>query len=334
MTDERNEETAVMQSGEISIRRADAGDDPAVLDLLSSTLGWSDDGVESEFFSWKHRANPFGQSPAWVAVDEGRIVGYRTFLRWEFITESGRVKRAVRAVDTVTDPEYRGRGIFRSLTLRGVADLTLDGTDWVFNTPNDSSRPGYLSMGWRESGRVPVGFLPRSPGSLPQMVKARTPASLWSEPCEVGLEAASALTDRDLTAGLLAHAPDHGVRTSRTAGYLSWRTSFAPLRYRLLLVDDSDSSRGGVVFRLRRRGNALEAALVETLTPTGGDTRRLLRRVLRETGADYVIGTRGRQEATLIPLPGQGPRLTTRTLASAPPEHLDWRLTLGDIELF
>ena len=32
------------------------------------------------FVDWKHRRNPFGVSPAWVAVDGSRVVGFRTFL--------------------------------------------------------------------------------------------------------------------------------------------------------------------------------------------------------------------------------------------------------------
>jgi hypothetical protein len=324
----------VTETGEIHIRPAVAADDAQILALLASTLGWSDSGVEKDFFHWKHRQNPFGVSPAWVALDGERVVGYRTFLRWEFLNGEGRRRSAVRAVDTVTDPAYRGRGIFRSLTLRGVADLTLEGVGWVFNTPNDSSRPGYLSMGWRDSGRVPIGVLPRSPGSMVRMLRARTPAALWSERCEVGLDAALALRDRDVALGLLTHAPKTGVRTARTPQYLAWRTTFEPLRYRLLLTDERDSSGGGVVFRLRRRGEALEAAIVESLVPGSRARNRLLRRVLAGTGADYCIAARTPRDSGLIPLPRQGPRLTSRPLASAPPAHSEWRLDLADIELF
>lgn len=319
---------------EITIHPAAPEDDPLVLRLLASTLGWSDGGVEEDFFHWKHRANPFGVSPAWIALDQDRVVGYRTFLRWEFLAEGDRLRRAVRAVDTVTDADYRGRGIFRSLTLQGVADLTRDGVDWVFNTPNDSSRPGYLSMGWRDSGRVSVGVLPRSPWSLPMMLRARAPAQIWSEPCDVGVDATSALTDREVMLGLLSHAPKSGVRTHRTPEYLLWRTSFAPLRYRLLLADDSDGSQGGLIFRMRRRGAALEATVIESLVPDARQSRRLLRQMLSETGAHYAIGTRVSRDASLLPMPGQGPRLTSRPLASAPPRHRDWRLSLADVELF
>ena len=70
------------------------------------------------------------------------------------------------AVDTATDPEHHGRGIFRALTTQGVERLADDGVAWVFNTPNDASRPGYLKMGWTAIGALPVSIVARSPLAL------------------------------------------------------------------------------------------------------------------------------------------------------------------------
>lgn len=305
-----------------------------MLALLRASLGKQEDEHYEQFFRWKHRANPFGESPAWVAVHDGKVVGYRTFLRWEFVDDDGRVVRAVRAVDTATDPDYRGAGVFRTLTLRGVADLTLAGDGFVFNTPNDKSRPGYLKMGWTVARRLPVGIAPSRPSSVARMVRSRVPADLWSQETSVGQDAAEVLTDRSLAELLLEHAPRTGFRTHRTPEYLAWRVSFPPLRYRLLLASDADPREGGVIFRLRRRGDALEAAIIEELVPDRRTGARLVRRLLRETGADYAIGLRSGPSGGLLPVPRQGPLLTTRPLASAPPDPESWRLTLADAELF
>src|SRR4029079_3500391 len=101
---------------------------------------------------WKHVDNAFGRSPMWVACDGERIAGFRAFMRWEF-EGAGEVKRAVRTVDTATHPDYQGQGIFTKLTLAGLEELAAEGVDFVFNTPNDKSRPGYLKMGWHVLGR-------------------------------------------------------------------------------------------------------------------------------------------------------------------------------------
>src|ERR1700674_4101384 len=97
--------------GELQIREYRDADEAAVLELLQASLGWVPDTQYGRFFAWKHRQNPFGRSPAWVAVDGERIAGFRIFLRWEF-TRGGDVVRAVRAVDTATHPDYQGRGVF------------------------------------------------------------------------------------------------------------------------------------------------------------------------------------------------------------------------------
>ncbi|WP_325048295.1 GNAT family N-acetyltransferase [Intrasporangium calvum] len=319
---------------DLDVRRAVPEDDAAVVPMLREALGKMDDPHYEGFLQWKHRENPFGQSPGWVAVHEGRVVGFRTFLRWRFLDDNGKTVPAVRAVDTATDPAYQGMGIFRTLTLRSVAELTLAGDAIVFNTPNDQSRPGYLKMGWSLARRLPVGVLPAGGRSALTMVSSRVPASLWSEPTRVGLDAATALADRDVASRLLEHAPRRGFRTDRTPEYLAWRTSFEPLHYRLLLASPGDPSEGGLVFRLRRRGQALEAAVIEQLVPDWRTGARLVRRALKESGADYAIGLRTGPSAGLLPLPGQGPLLTTRPLAGSPPPPSAWTLTLGDVELF
>jgi len=316
------------------VRRATAADRGAVTDLLRISLGKEDDPHYEAFLDWKHQQNPFGVSPAWVALDGSRVVGYRTLLRWRFISADGKPVSAVRAVDTATDPEYRGRGLFRLLTLGAVADLTREGDAFVFNTPNDSSRPGYLSMGWSPVRRLPVGVLPSGPGSLARMLRSRTASLLWSEVTDVGMDASEALAHDAICDGLLAHAPAAGLRTDRTREYLRWRTSFEPLRYRVLLRDPGDPAAGGVIFRVRKRGAGLEAVIAELLVPSARVGIGLLRRVVAETGADYAIGLRTGPSAGLLPLPGQGPLLTGRPLARAVPPAKEWALTMGDIELF
>ncbi len=141
-------------------------DEVQVLALIELALGRRPDPRNAAFFAWKHRENAFGPSPAWVAVDGNRIVGLRTLMRWEFETRD-RPVRAVRAVDTATHPDHQGRGIFSALTRRAVDELRAEGVDFVFNTPNDKSRPGYLKMGWQPVGRLPTGLRPASITALP-----------------------------------------------------------------------------------------------------------------------------------------------------------------------
>jgi GNAT superfamily N-acetyltransferase len=322
----------------IEIRPATPADRPSVLALLRASLGWGADPRYEELFAWKHEANPFGPSPAWIALDGDRLAAFRTFMRWEFQLD-GEVVRAVRAVDTATHPDYQGRGLFRALTLYALDELRAQGVSFVFNTPNRASRPGYLRMGWQEVGRLAVRVRPRSLGALVRVARARVPAERWppDSPSLPGVPAPDLLEDGGLVdelLGVAAAAP--GLTTNRTPAYLAWRYGLASLGYRVLLVGD-DARDGLVVFRLRPRPPALEAAIVDALGPGSGPTRPSpIGRLLGASGADYaiVIG-RAMPASRSVPLPRQGPVLTWRGLTdTAVPPLRQWALSLGDVELF
>jgi GNAT superfamily N-acetyltransferase len=321
----------------VTVRRARPADHDAILELIGMALvGEPGQPGIDELFAWKHLTNPFGQSPAWVALDGERIVGFRTFMRWRFSTPTGPVP-AVRAVDTATHPDYQGRGIFSQLTQHALAELRAEGVGFVFNTPNDKSGPGYLKMGWQPVGRLPTGLLPGSVRGLPRIASARVPAQRWSTPNSAGAPAPDVLADHAGVSALLAALPaQHGIGTERTASYLQWRYGLDRLAYRAVLAG-SRVEDGLVLFRTRRRGAALELSVGDVLLPRPSAwlAARLIREALRRSGADYALGLRCLPQHGLLPLPGQGPMLMWRALARETAPELDsWRLSLGDVELF
>ena len=244
----------------MEIRPASVDDRPAINALLRRALNVGDDPRYDRFLEWKHRANPFGSSYEWVATIDDVVVGYRSFLRWELIVD-GAVRSAVRAVDTATDPEHHGKGVFRALTEQGVEHLAADGVAWVFNTPNDASRPGYLKMGWSVVGRLPVAVMARSPLTLRHVRRARQPAARWSEPC-AAFEPAVEAIERIVGDGDCAvTAPADRWATNRTPAFLRWRYGLDDLHYRGFCPDDTSV----VVFRVRRRGPLREALIADVI---------------------------------------------------------------------
>ncbi len=322
---------------DLEVRSATSADDPAVLALLGTSLGWVPDEQHAAFFDWKHRQNPAGASPAWVAVDGERIVGYRTFVRWEF-EHAGREVAAVRAVDTATHPDYRGRGVFSRLTRLALESMGDEGVAFVFNTPNECSRPGYLKMGWQPVAKLDVVVRPCSLVAPWRWLRSRVPAEKWSLAPDIGVGIDHIVDDAGTEALLASQPAVPGLRTRRHRGFLRWRYGFASLGYRALLLGDAPGQ-GFVVFRLRRRGAAVEGAVCEVLVP-GADPRdraRLLRRLARRAGADHLLelARPGAWRAGFVPLPGQGPTLVYRGLAAeAVPARQEWHLELGDLELF
>jgi hypothetical protein len=171
------------------------------------------------------------------------------------------------------------------------------------------------------------------------MARARVPADIWSVRSTAGRPATDVLASPGLADLLGSVAPPGALTTHHTPAYLCWRYGFGPLAYRAVTLGD-DVRDGVAVFRVRRRGAALECALCDVLAPAGepGARRALVRSVARESGADYVIrlggGIVGRDG--FVRAPQRGPMLTWRPLQPGAPGRGvdDWALALGDIELF
>jgi len=320
----------------------------AVVDLLKQSLG-AEQLRTLEFWRWKHRQNPFGESPGCVAVDpRGRPVALRVFLRWQLRGPQG-VLEAARAVDTATHPEWRRRGLFRKLTTAALQQLADDGVDLVFNTPNPRSLRGYLSMGWQTVGRLPLAIGVRRPMRLAWRRlfedgdEALPPAGL--QPCDE-------VFARPEVARLLegpGMAP-RGLSTSRSTRYYRWRYADMPsFRYGALPLRE-ESVRAVGVFRLRRRSGALELSLSELLSDepgvSGSQVGALCRQAATATNADYVVAMADPRSGGMRPgLPGvrplrvRGPMLVVRLLgssdsASAALKMANWSLSIGDMELF
>ena len=331
----------------LRIESAAAADPGAIVSLLAGAMGRADDPRFEALLGWKHAANPFGASPAWVAMEGDEVLGYRAFMRWEF-TDGRRTYRAGRAVDTATHPDHQGKGIFRTLTMHGLDELRAEGVDFIFNTPNDNSRPGYLRMGWDLVGTLRPGMRPRSPATIPAIARGRVPAGHWGLPCDAGQTAAAAFAD-DAEVVALLDAADAGGRGTGTAtapatdcgpgarpptsGGATRPSSSATA---CLLAGDQLQD-GAACFRLRQRGPAVEATIGDVLVP-GDDARarrRLIGQVLRTTKADYALTLGSRASDGMVTVPGQGPTLVWRSVCQDDQPPLDrWALTMGDIELF
>jgi GNAT superfamily N-acetyltransferase len=327
----------------VSVRPFVEDDLPRVLELLDASLGGGPAGRRPpELFRWKHLESPFGPSYMLVATDGDRLVGLRAFMRWRF-TAGGRTVRAARAVDTATHPDHQGKGIFKRLTL-ALLDAVAGEVDLVFNTPNGKSGPGYLKMGWREVGRVPVAVRVRRP------LRLLRPAGTAAAPPPVTAEPAAAVLDRgDEVAALLAREPATPSRlsTARDLAYLRWRYGAAPLLgYRAVVERRGGELAGLAVFRVRPRGRLWESTVVEVLA--GGDRAvagHLLRRVAAAAPVDHLTmhapagspAARAALRSGFLPAPA-GIRLVANPLRPdllPDPTGLGaWALSLGDLEVF
>jgi len=325
------------------VRPARPGDLSEIVELLRTCLGQGGVPRTIEFWRWKHERNPFGESPVLVAEAGGRIVGLRAFLRWTW-RAGGRDVPAVRAVDTATHPHWRGRGVFSRLT-RELADrLAREGTAFVFNTPNRRSRPGYLEMGWRPAGRLPL-FVRLFPTGVVQR-----PDGLPEDDATVA-ELLAHEGIPDFLAALERSRDDGRFHTPATPAYLRWRYAEAPGLLYGAAWATGDEAAAAIVYRLRRRWGLRELSMSEVLAAPHPESiaraADLVEEVADAAAVHHAVAVAAPgtpehaalRRAGFRRVPNAGPRLFVRELS--PTEALpdlrnpaSWRPSTGSFELF
>ena len=338
-----------MKVADLLIRPYTEADEEQVLECIVASLGGGPAGRRPpEFFRWKHYENPFGRSFILLAESDGRIAGVRAFMRWRFRAGSRDIN-AVRAVDTATHPDFQGGGIFTKLTLAALDAIRAEGTDLVFNTPNQNSLPGYLKMGWKTVGRVPVWIRIRRPVRF--FMKLRSQEDAAAAAPAVDAPTAAEVLDTPGLEGLIASVDADRARlhTVHSIEYLRWRYGRAPLLdYRAVREDGMDGQATGIaVFRVRPRGGLWESTLSELIVRPGDrvTARRLLRRVAQTARVDHIAchfstGSDARaaaRRAGYVRAPG-GITFVTNPLGDSiapdPTSLPSWDLSVGDLEVF
>jgi GNAT superfamily N-acetyltransferase len=330
------------------VRPYEEQDEPGVLDLLTASLGEGPAGGRApEFFRWKHEDSPFGRSLMFVAEADGRIVGLRAFMRWEFRSGESTL-HAVRAVDTATHPDYQRLGIFSALTREALNSL--DGVDFVFNTPNEKSLPGYLKLGWSVVEEIPISLRVRRPlRFIGRLRGSRGSADQALDRPSVQAEVGEAVLQDELSALLdEAAAPDLRLSTDRHLAYLRWRYSSAPfLDYRVVSEERAGRVVGLAIFRVRPRGRLWESTIAEVIVAPGDASaaRSLFRKVVAASHVDHLTcsfprssdAARAARRCGFLPTPG-GMTFVVKPLRSEvdpdPTAYRSWALSLGDVEVF
>lgn len=315
----------------MNIRSSTQSDIPNIIQLLKSSLGETLMPKSEAYWQWKHVDNPFGASPVWVAEEEGQLFGVRAFMQWNWQKE-GKNYRAIRAVDTATDPAHQGKGIFKKLTLGLLEQCEAEGIDLVFNTPNSQSKPGYLKMGWEEAGKLPINLSFKRPLNI---VIAKLKGAQETRFLELKnakeFNLNKALSDFDFT-----FSKDDIWHTAYSRNYLKWRYADIPI----IPYYAHYNEKACCIFRLKAGGLGVELRICDIF----GDKKAIeavLKQVYHKCSFDYM-SINGFSD---VKLPGIfkrklniGPDVTIRTLAQKDLKEFrqfnQWQPALGDLEVF
>jgi GNAT superfamily N-acetyltransferase len=270
---------------------------PQVVELLNASLQRKLVGErDAAYWDWKHEHNPFGKSLLLLAKCDGKLVGLRAFMRWQLQVQ-GRTIHAAKPVDSVTHPDYQRRGIFTRLTQHACEVSRREGIQFLFNTPNDNSKPGYLKLGWQQVDALPLFLKPLRPiaaawrlarWKLRQRTVPDQQAFFREEP----IMAASMFGDAKAISRIIASPNDSRLATERTADFLRWRYCQHPhIRYYVECVEGNSGLDGVLVYRTNFRQGLREIMIDDILL--ANDRREivseLFRKLCSRVTAEYVL---------------------------------------------
>jgi GNAT superfamily N-acetyltransferase len=218
-----------------------------IVELLKITLGESLIPKSVKFWNWKHIENPFGKSKIILAFDGEMLVGVRAFMCWQF-SNTTKIVKCVRAVDTAVHPSYQGNGIFSKLTIAALNNCKNDNIKLVFNTPNKISKIGYLKLGWVEIGKLPLRLL--IPFKVPRIFNEKLLSELLAnyEMRKINELHVNILTNK--------------FSTPLSIDYFNWRYTNCPIdRYYSI----SEANKFIVIFRIKKAKSLIEMRLCEVV---------------------------------------------------------------------
>ena len=311
------------------IRVAQTEDIPAIVELLKDSLGESLLKKTTSIWDFKHVQNSFGSSYVLVAEENNQLIGVRAFMSWKWQL-GDTVWQAYRAVDTATHPAHQGKGIFKKLTLQALADVGKESDCFIFNTPNEKSRPGYLKMGWKALGKIKIALVP---------VFLYRFFYLFNQPEKYIVS----LHEEQIETICCKHNQElkttNKLFTPKSAVYLNWRYTINPMQSYTVLT----GSDWYVALYVKKHSRFKELRIAEVIGAGTSKARKEIRQVVVDFALKkncLVISTTEKKLFSLAFYGAFGPVLTCRDLTlnsvilQQSKQKTGWHYAMGDLELF
>lgn len=314
------------------VREANPKDIPEIINVLKASLGEADLPITEIIWNFKHFRNPFGSSLVLVAEEDGEITGVRAFMRWKW-QKGEKIYNTFRAVDTATHPLFQGKGIFKRLTLEAVEIGAKTGNSFVFNTPNDNSRSGYLKMEWREAGNIKVALEPVFNMSGLFIKEDPVYSSNFNSSIK-DIESLCLNWNKRMRV-------QKKIFTPKSLKYLKWRYEDNPLQSYEIAVASNFYIAGYV----KKRKNIRELRIAELICNEDLMTQREVRGIIKKWSRRFKVQVVSYAPTILktgfpVIIGNFGPILTVRKLQLADNDFeqvrnvSNWDYHLGDLELF
>jgi GNAT superfamily N-acetyltransferase len=188
----------------------------------------------------------------------------------------GERRLALQSLDTLTDADFRGKGLFVKLATRTFQRATEDGAALIYGFPNKSSAPGFFKkLGWSPLDPVPFLFRPIRLGyfaerlKLAERARGLVPAFPLVSPFGRSRRRDVndvAWPDARMTRLWERFAKKVGVAVERDAEYLRWRIFDKPgEKYRALVVENGSEIRALCIYCVKEKHGGRIGYLMELL---------------------------------------------------------------------
>lgn len=311
------------------IRKSEPSDKSVMIDLLKLSLGEGLLKKSEQVWNFKHEQNPFGVSHVLLALEEDQLIGIRAFMQWRW-QKGAQLWTAYRAVDTATHPDHQGKGIFKKLTLQALDEVAEKGECFIFNTPNEKSRPGYLKMGWQIIDTLPIAVIPTMLYAVKYFFLSKSGIGHSISPTR--LDEICKMQNERLS-------KKSSIFTPKSAAYLKWRYEDNPMQdYTVFSNDDWYLS-----LYCKKHKFFNELRIVDIISANYTEDYPLMRKVIMQYALKNrcLIITTADKNLFGFRLFGKfGPKLTFKPLSkdaafiSSAMDINNWDYNLGDLELF
>ncbi len=254
---------------------------------------------------WQYLENPTGKLYVQLAIpanDEARAAAIYSVMPVT-LRISGREGLGAQSLDTLTDVEFRGQGLFVKLAQVVFARCEEEGLACIYGFPNGNSAPGFFNrLGWARLDPVPFLVKPLKANYF--LRKAKPLASLVSKlpPLPLAFPRRASLPRsqeiRPVTGfdasydGLWERfAQGVGAAVHRGSKYLEWRLVKKPdFRYRMLALHEHGQLIAFVAFDVQEKHGGRIGYVLELLHEPGRaeDAGRLLQEAIAEMASDGV----------------------------------------------
>ncbi len=123
----------------ITIRSYRTGDEEQIISLFE--LVFTEPLFANiEYWNWMYKNNPVNMTIAWVAEDNGKIIGHRGYVP-NLMKINDRLRIGTIGTNSVVHPDYQGRGIFKALVTQARSEVNKEEIPITYHYPNKDAFP-------------------------------------------------------------------------------------------------------------------------------------------------------------------------------------------------